>query len=99
MPRSLSSSIMLRMSARSGTPRSVLGPSAKSDAAMIGSEAFFEPLTSTAPLSLPPPVTISLSMRCSSPGPLPSLTTPTDYRAVARRTTPTPKPASCIPWA
>ena len=46
---------MVRVSASSGTLRSVCTPGASSVAAITGSAAFFAPLTSTRPVSRLPP--------------------------------------------
>ena len=54
---------MLAMSARSGTSESSTCPSVRSEAANIGSAAFFEPWTSNLPaMGLPPSIT-NASMR------------------------------------
>src|SRR5207248_3130992 len=62
-PMCESSRPMVRMSASSGTLRKTLRPGASSAAAICGSVAFFEPLTSTSPFSGTPPSISIASIR------------------------------------
>ncbi len=61
-PMRASSSIMVVTSCRCGTLPMLTGPSARSDAASIGSVAFLAPETRISPSRRTPPVIWSLSM-------------------------------------